>query len=362
LFLFPIVTLILWEIKRWGWHWWRAVWRTLLKNWRWVVIPVGWVIAGLIFWLYRVNRNVVMADASVAKQQRDVILIAAPIMLACVLLAVRPRLAVAYRFWYFIVFLAMALSAVVEIVVLKGDISRMNTTFKFYIQIWVLLGISAAVALGWLADRLQNWRDWGGWLWKGCMIVLVFASFTYIPLATRGKMLDRWTAEQPPSLNGTDYMQYAQYDDTGQPQYPLKWDQAAITWLQDNVQGTPVIAEAAGGIMNVPLYHWVSRMSINTGLPTIIGWDWHQRQQRSILPGSVLDQRMQDVSTLYGSPDQALAKEILDRYNVKYVVVGNVERAHYAPEGIAKFDAMVANGVLQVAYQNEGTTIYEVKR
>jgi uncharacterized membrane protein len=256
----------------------------------------------------------------------------------------------------------VALSAIVEIVVLKGDISRMNTTFKFYMQIWVLLGISAAVALGWLADRLQNWRGWAGWMWKGFMVVLVLASFTYIPLATRGKMLDRWTAAQPPGLNGTDYMLYAQYDDTGQPIYPLQWDHDAITWLQENVQGTPVIAEAAAGVMNVPLYHWASRISINTGLPTILGWDWHQRQQRSILPGWEIDQRLQDVASLYGSPDQSLAKNILDRYNVKYVVVGNVERAHYAPEGIAKFDALVANGVLHVAYQNEGTTIYEVVR
>ena len=61
-------------------------------------------------------------------------------------------------------------------------------------------------------------------------------------------------------------------------------------------------------------------------------------------------------------PDQDLAKSILDRYTVKYIVVGNVERAHYAPEGIAKFDAMAANGALKVAYQNEGTTIYEVVR
>ena len=362
LFLFPIVTLIIWEIKRWGWRWWRALWRTVLKHWRWAVIVGGLVIAALVFWLYRVNRDVVLADASVARQQRDVILIAAPILLACALLAIRPRLAVAYRFWYFIVFLAVALTAVVEFVVLKGDISRMNTTFKFYMQIWVLLGISAAVALGWLADRLQRWNSWGGWVWKGFMVVLVFASFMYIPLASRGKIMDRWTADQPPSLNGTDYMLYAQYDDTGQSQYPLKWDLDAITWLQDNVQGTPVVAEAAGGIMNVPLYHWVSRIAINTGLPTILGWDWHQRQQRSIMPGWVIDRRLQDVASLYGSPDQALAQSVLDRYNVKYIVVGNVERAHYAPEGIAKFDAMVANGALQIAYQNEGTTIYEVAR
>ena len=83
LFLFPIVTLIIWEIKRWGWRWWRALWRTVLKHWRWAVILAGLVIAGLIFWLYRVNRDVVLADASVARQQRDVILIAAPILLAC---------------------------------------------------------------------------------------------------------------------------------------------------------------------------------------------------------------------------------------------------------------------------------------
>jgi len=83
------------------------------------------------------------------------------------------------------------------------------------------------------------------------------------------------------------------------------------------------------------------------------------------MPGWVIDRRLQDVASLYGSPDQALAESILDRYNVKYIVVGHVERAHYAledPEGIAKFDAMVANGALKIAYQNEGTTIYEVVR
>ena len=38
LFLFPIVTFIVWEIKRWGWRWWRALWKTVLKRWHWAVI------------------------------------------------------------------------------------------------------------------------------------------------------------------------------------------------------------------------------------------------------------------------------------------------------------------------------------
>ena len=304
-----------------------------------------------------VNREVVNNDGLTITQQRDVALVALPIMLACVLLAVRPRLAVAQRFWYFIVFLAVALTLVVEIVVLKGDISRMNTTFKFYLQVWILLGISAAVALGWLADRLQQWRGWGAWMWKGFMGVLVGASFFYVFTATPNKMSDRWAQTQSPGLNGNDYMLVAEY---GIPPYPLKWDYEAIQWLQDNVKGTPVVAEAGSGLLNVPLYQWGSRISINTGLPTIIGWDWHQRQQRSIMPGWVIDRRLQDVASLYQTVDKTVAQEVLQRYGVKYVVLGSLERATYAPEGLAKFDQMVADGSLKVAYQNEGTTIYEV--
>lgn len=342
LFLFPIVTLLIWEMRRWGWRWWRGMWNTVWKNMRWLFVVGGVIVSGVTFFLFRGGR--------------EVVIVAAPVLVLIAALILRPRLTSAQRFWLFIVAVAVGLTLAVEVVVLKGDISRMNTTFKFYLQVWVLLGISAAVALGWLAGRLENWQGWSKSLWSGCLWLLVGASFLYVPLATRGKMLDRWyVPEMGPGLDGSAYMTQVEYND-GQ-NFALKWDYEVIRWLQDNAVGTPVVAEGQSG-----LYRWQSRISINTGLPTIIGWDWHQRQQRSIMPGQVIDYRLQDVKRLYDSLEAGEAQRILNRYNVRYLIVGALERAYYSPDGLAKFERMTQQGALRVAYQNEGATVYEVTR
>jgi hypothetical protein len=40
--------------------------------------------------------------------------------------------------------------------------------------------------------------------------------------------------------------------------------------------------------------------------------------------------------------------------------VGQLERIVYPAEGLAKLDRLVAEGVLDVAYRNDGVTIYRV--
>ena len=47
----------------------------------------------------------------------------------------------------------------------------------------------------------------------------------------------------------------------------LRWDAEAIRWLQDNARGTPVVLEAHGD-----QYRWNGRISVYTGLPTVLGW------------------------------------------------------------------------------------------
>jgi uncharacterized membrane protein len=64
------------------------------------------------------------------------------------------------------------------------------------------------------------------------------------------------------------------------------------------------------------------------------------------------------VRTIYNSPDLALTKQLLDRYNVEYVYVGPLERLYYDANGLSKFDQ--ANGLWSLVYQNEQVKIYQV--
>ena len=55
------------------------------------------------------------------------------------------------------------------------------------------------------------------------------------------------------------------------------------------------------------------------------------------------------------------ALETLDKFNVRYIIVGQLERNEYPEIGLAKFGRMEGD-VLTVFYEDEWTTIYEYAR
>ena len=142
----------------------------------------------------------------------------------------------------------------------------------------------SAIALPHLLSRSHSPNK--GMVFKGFWLtglsVLMLSAAIFPVLGTRARLADRFDTEHT-GLNGAQFLQTAKYRDPN-GEIDLRWDWDGIQWLRKNVQGSPVIAEANTDPHN---YRWGSRISIYTGLPTIIGWGWHQTQQR----GNHLQQR-----------------------------------------------------------------------
>jgi YYY domain-containing protein len=260
---------------------------------------------------------------------------------------------------------ALVLSAGVEIATLDEDIQRMNTVFKFYLHTWVLFSVAAAFG-GWyvfdvvrprVTVRVPRW-SLGGWLARGFAagaVVLAIAALVYPLVATPQRVQDRFESEgaqHPRTDDGLAYMLSATYADQG-GELRLADDYAAIQWMRENVDGSPTIMEGT-----TPNYRWGSRFAINTGLPAVAAWDYHQQQQRAKLSELVLLRR-EDVKTFYDTTDEEEARRLLNKYDVQYVIVGDLERGYYTEPGIAKLERGLG-GTLQLVHSSGNTQVYEV--
>jgi YYY domain-containing protein len=258
--------------------------------------------------------------------------------------------------------MALVLGAGVDVITIKGDIARMNTVFKFYLQAWVLLGIVSGYLL-WRMDfgrvllRGTSRKLWGrliGGTWIVLLIALLLSSSIYTVAGAQDRLRDRFQA-LPLTLNGLAYMADARYNfDDNRGSNTLRWDYEAIEWLRGTgIKGSPVVLEGQG-----VLYRTLhSRVSIYTGLPTLLGWDNHQSQQRGY--GPVITERVGDIRRIYSTVNRETALGLLDKYQVEYIYVGELERHYYIEQGLAKFEAMLDTD-LELAYANPAVKIYHV--
>ena len=125
-------------------------------------------------------------------------------------------------------------------------------------------------------------------------------------------------------------------------------DYQAILWLNSNVAGQPNILEAVGDS-----YTDYERISMATGLPTIEGWLVHEWLWRGAYdePGA----RAAEVQTINETTDPVAAKVVLDKYQVKYVVVGTMEKTKYPNLIEEKF-----NQLGKPVFTSATTAIYQI--
>lgn len=184
---------------------------------------------------------------------------------------------------------------------------RMNTVFKLH---WLaVLCAAPIVPLAWQrvlsADR--PWRRRTGLLVLGACLAGQ-AVFPAVWVATQVRA--GW---RQPTLDGHRYLR---------ERVPDVYD--AVTFFRTQTTGQAVIVEATGDS-----YGFAGRISANTGLPTILGWRGHQGLWRSHARWTGrLHEREEAIDRIYLGPDDD-SWRALRHYEVRYVVVGGVERARY---------------------------------
>lgn len=239
----------------------------------------------------------------------------------------------------------------------EGDIDRLNSIFKFYLQVWVMLGIASAYLL-WRLFRIQRSAlsrvpyisQW----WKFALAALLLCAAIYPILGTQDRLRDRFDGYVTPlTLNGAAFMDGVTFREHAGDEIALAADYEGIRWLQMNVEGSPIVLEGV-----TPSYRWGGRVSMYTGLPSVVGWQWHQEQQRAGYSHEVGNRRS-DVETIYSTQDGGAALELMRKYGVEYVYLGHLERIYF-PGGMDKFDDGI-DGALNKVFDNGETAIYRVQ-
>ncbi|MDO5846608.1 MAG: DUF2298 domain-containing protein, partial [Methanocorpusculum sp.] len=202
---------------------------------------------------------------------------------------------------------------------------RMNTVFKFGFICWFILGTSALLMAGRrLAGHGKRISSASGWGIAACVYagLLVFAIFGGINLGYPGGTLD-----------GSAWL------DASHP-----GDAAGIAYLKENALSGDIVVEAVG-----TSYTYSSRVSVMTGLSTILGWAGHESGWRSGVDdvGAVAA----DVRIIYENPLRCA--ELMNAYGAKYLFVGELERETYAV-------LLPSDGLTEV-FHADGVSIYQIK-
>jgi len=297
--------------------------------------------------------------------QYIVVALLMPCLLIALLLLLRWEVSPEQSFIELLVFTGLLVLLGVQFVFLEdwlggGDYYRMNTFFKFFIQVWVMFGLTTGIMLPILWNRAEQW-SWGWrWSWQLLVSLFVFSSMVFFVLGTPQRNDNRFPEARPASagLDGMAYMTVGTFEF----EYPygsrtfnrveLNYDYEAIHWLQDNVSGTPIIAEAQIGYYREA----GMRVAAYTGLPTILG-KLHQNEQH---PSQQLGERDGLVRQFWNELDPARFMALAQELKVDYIYFGQLERIVYGEQHLQKFEQLVQQELLELVYENEKTKIYRV--
>ena len=123
-------------------------------------------------------------------------------------------------------------------------------------------------------------------------------------------------------------------------------DYKAIQWIKQNIDRDAVILQKAAGS-----YTKDTRISVFTANPTILGWHGHEWIWRAKSDYSIPDEvneRWSAIFQIYQSKDEEEVRSLIEKYNISYIYIGNVE---YTDFNNINLDLLLNMG--EVVYQDD---------
>lgn len=216
---------------------------------------------------------------------------------------------------------------------------RSNTVFKLTYHSWILMSILTGIAIAIAIKKLKELTFHNKYfiildiVFSNVLVLMIFAKLIYPFFSFNQFYAPELSLQQTQKLT-LDGSIYVKYQNTA--------DYETIKWINKNEKKRVILVEAVGSA-----YSYFGRISSNTGMGNIINWETHQWTWRFKYPENVKDYkellknrsinhisdliniRQNDVKKIYESLDIENTKELLKRYKVKYVYIGDLEKQNY---------------------------------
>lgn len=216
------------------------------------------------------------------------------------------------RFCLILILTGIALLMVPELIYVKDIYSRShyrsNTMFKFTYQSFIILSLAAGFIFARVPCGVKSLLAR-----RGIRVMFAFSAGALL-LYGIPAVNQAYGGVSFKKYNGQEGLRFLDRNGPG--------DFQAVKWLNDNVFGQPAILEASGDS-----YTDYARISMATGLPTIMGWEVHQWLWRGNgIPNLI---HRSHVAFMYKSENLEMVKSLLKKYRVHYIVVGALERKKF---------------------------------
>jgi len=295
---------------------WRPAWITGLAM---TIIPwLIWVVTHIIF-----NDSAQPSDVVSRLPVTGLLAAISVVLIAVVLTRARRGADDGGHFVLLLAALAMYLLFAAELFFVHDLFgNRMNTVFKFYYQAWIVLSVVGGYGLFvWWKHHaaLTGKTMWASRTAIGMLAVVVISSLYFPVAAAVSKTVSSGLG---PDLNSLSFMQERNQDELD-----------VIDEIKDMSDPDDVLVEAVGDS-----YSEYSRISETSGVPTLLGWEFHERQWHG--SDELFADRVGDIETIYTTRDEQELRQLIDKYSLTMVVVGPRERSTYRNIKMSLFDTL----------------------